>query len=226
MSEEWSGFDAVRAALDAGSRVLLLVRHGERMKIDHDDPTFGAAIPLTEEGRRTAAAFGRELAHYADDVQFCASPLRRTVMTAEDIAAGMGVAAPEIAEDDMIGNGSAFFADRLEVWRQFRDGHFFAKMTEYMTRGKVAGFADNAEATVAYERHVLSRFTARLGVFTTHDVFVAAYLYGKGVKRDWTPENWPHFLDAAALVIPPQGAMSVHFVRTGLSDGIVGVRQS
>lgn len=221
---EWAGFCGLRAELDAGRRVLLLVRHGERAKIDHDDPTFGAAIPLTEEGCRTAAAFGRELADYAGDVQFRASPLRRTVMTAQEIAAGMGIVAPEIVEDDAIGNGSAFFADRLEVWRQFRSGHFFAKMTEYMTRGSVPGFAENAAATAAYERYVLSRFTARLGIFATHDVFLAAYLYGKGVKCDWTPENWPHFLDAAALVLPPQGAPQAHFVRTGLSDGIVGVR--
>jgi len=224
MNGVWNGFDGIRAALDAGNRVLLLVRHGERAKIDHDDQTFGAAIPLTEEGRRTAVAFGRELADYASDVQFRASPLRRTVMTAEDIAAGMGISAPEVVEDDAIGNGSAFFSDRLEVWRQFRSGHFFAKMTEYMTTGSIPGFADNATATTAYERYVLSCFTSRLGVFTTHDVFVAAYLYGKGVKRDWTPENWPHFLDAAAIVLPKAGAPEAYFVRTGLSDGIVGVR--
>lgn len=224
MDGVWNGFARIRAALGAGSRVLLLVRHGERAKIDHDDPTFGAAIPLTAEGRRTAVAFGRELADYASDVQFRASPLRRTVMTAEDIAAGMGLAVQEVVEDDAIGNGSAFFEDRLEVWRQFRDGHFFKKMAEYLTTGSIPGFADNAAATVEYERHLLSCFTARLGVFATHDVFVAAYLYGKGVKRDWTPENWPHFLDAAALVLPKDGVPEVHFVRTGLSDGIVGVR--
>jgi hypothetical protein len=36
-------------------------------------------------------------------------------------------------------------------------------------------------------------------------------------------DTWPRFLDAAALLIGPDGTRRYAFVRTGLSDGIVGV---
>ena len=217
------GFADVRRELAAGNRVLLLVRHAERPRIDHEDRTFGAAVPLTANGERMCVDFGKALAGAAETVQFRASPLRRTVMSAELIAQGMGVAAPEIVEDDEIGNGSAFFADRGEVWQCFRDGHFFEVMLEYMAKGEMTGFAPIAAATAAYEDHVVPLFTAQLGIFTTHDVFVAAYLFGKGVKTDWSPDNWPRFLDAAAIVIEPSGRRRYALLRAGLSDRVTGV---
>ena len=74
-----------------GARVALMVRHAERPKMDPDDPTFGDALELTYEGTRTAEKLGVMLKEFADDVQFYASPLTRTRMTAELIAAGMGI---------------------------------------------------------------------------------------------------------------------------------------
>ena len=218
------GFDDVRAALARGERVLLLVRHAERPHIDHDDPSFGAALELTENGRRMSRDFGRALAGAADDVQFRASPLRRTVMTAELIAEGMGTPLEgPVAEDDLIGNGSAFVADRLAVWRLFRDRRFFHHMGEYMRRGEQVGFAPLASAATAYEDYALSCFTARLGIFTTHDVFIAAYLHARGVKTDFDESNWPRFMDAAAILIDPAGRRRYALLRSGLSTRVVGV---
>jgi len=217
------GFDDVRRELKAGNRVLLLVRHAERPHIDHEDRTFGETLPITENGKRMCVDFGAALRGSAADVQFRASPLRRTVMSAEYIACGLGVPSPEIPTDDAIGNGSAFFSDRLEVWRQFRDGRFFDRMHEFMTRGTVPGFAPLAAAGEAYERYVLSHFCSTLGIFATHDVFIAAYLYAKGVKRDWNADNWPRFLDAAAIVVEPSGRRRYELLRAGLSDRAVGV---
>ena len=42
--------DDVERELRGGNRVLLLVRHAERPHIDNEDPSFGAALGLTDEG--------------------------------------------------------------------------------------------------------------------------------------------------------------------------------
>lgn len=216
-------FATVRAELAAGNRVLLLVRHAERPHIDHEDKTFGAALPITENGRRMCRDFGVALAGASDDVQFRASPLRRTVMSAEEIAGGMGIVSPTIVQDNSIGNGSAFFADQLEVWRLFRDSRFFDHMVRYMREGVQVGFNQIDAAAEEYEEYVLSCFSGKLGIFTTHDVFIAAYLAAKGVKTDWDESNWPRFLDAAAIIIEPDGQRSYALLRAGLSDRATGV---
>ena len=77
------------AELRRGARAVLQVRHAERPKIDHDDPTFGDRLPITEAGMATALKFGAMLAEFRDDVTFVSSPLRRTRMTAAAIADGV-----------------------------------------------------------------------------------------------------------------------------------------
>lgn len=217
------GLDAVREELSRGNRVLLLVRHAERPHIDHEDPTFGESLPITENGQRMCEDFGRLMKGASDDVQFRASPLRRTVMSARHIARGMGLGDAEIPEDSAIGNGSAFVADVHEVWELFRDHHFFEHMGEYFQTGKARGFAACEAAGEAYERYVLSHFRGKFGIYLTHDVFVAAYLCAKGVKSDWNESDWPCFLDAAMIVLEPSGQRRYAFVRAGLSDRAIGV---
>ncbi len=219
---EWT-VDDVRAELARGCRVLLLTRHAERPKIDNDDPSFGDALPLTAEGQRTCEVLGRQLAGAASTVQFRASPLKRTVLTAQLIAKGMGIESPDIPEDAAIGNGSAFIESEAEVWELFRDGVFFPKMIAYLQAGVQRGFAPLAPAADAFERYVLSLFTAQLGIFTTHDVYLVAYLHARGVKTDFVYENWPRFLDIAAIVIDPNNTCRYGLVRTRLSPHCCGV---
>ena len=213
----------VRRELAGGSRVLLVVRHAERPKIGFDDKTFGASLPLTDEGARTSRAFGEMLRGASDDVQFRASPLRRTMMTAELIAEGMGLAGAEVVADAEIGNGSAFVADELEVWRLFSDGSFFEKMVRYMQDGVQRGFAPLAEAADAFESHAMDCFRARLGVFASHDVYIAAFLQARGVKTDLCMANWPRFLDSVAIIERPGGIRDYGFVRAGLSSRCCGI---
>ena len=213
----------VRDQLARGNRVLLVVRHSERPKIDGEDKTFGAALPLTPEGERLCLAYGRLLKGAADDVQFRASPLRRTVLTAQFIAEGLGIKVSEIPTDAAIGNGSAFIADELQVWELFRDGRFFEKMVDYLERGTQDGFNALGPSTKAFEDYCVSQFTGRLGVFTSHDVYLAAYAKGSGILASVTKDNWPRFLDAIAIVIRPDGSRDRAFVRAGLTDGICGV---
>ena len=217
-------FDDVIAELRRGSRVLLFVRHAERPKIDGDDPTFGESLPLTEEGWRTSVLFGERLKAFAGDVQFLSSPLRRTCMTAAGIAAGMGLGQIEIPTEPLIGNGTFYFADQPTVFELFRDRQFFSHLFTYMAQGTQRGFREIHEASDRLEDWALKTFTARLGIFTTHDLHNASYLYARGVKRDWTVENWVRFLDAAAIILKPDGVRCYALLRSGLSTGTVGVR--
>lgn len=222
-AEREIGFAEVREELARGNRVLLLVRHGERMRIDHEDPTFGETVPLTPTGEATARRFGAALRGSSAAVEFRASPLLRTVRTAELIAEEMGFSSADIVRDDLIGNASPFYSDRREAWQEFRNGRFFACAMEYLARGVRRGFSPLAPAAEAYEKYVTDIFTATLGVFVTHDIFIAAYLHAKGVKTDFNPDNWPRFLDAAAIFIEPSGRRRHAFVRTGLSTRACGI---
>ena len=217
--------DDIRHELEEGNRVLLLVRHGERGVIDHEDPTFGAAIPLTSNGLEMSRAFGAALRGAATDVQFRASPLLRTVQTAVLIAEGMGLEDVSIPTDPVVGNSCAFVADEHEVWDVFRDGTFFDRMLEYMHTGNLRGFAPLRNAADKYEAEQLVRFTGTLGIFTTHDIYIAAFLYAKGVKTDFSSTEWPRFLDATAIIIAPNGNRRIEYLRSGFSDGIRGIRQ-
>ena len=215
--------EEVKNEIAKGSRVLLLVRHAERPHIDHEDPSFGGDLALTAEGCRTARELGRMLAGCTAEVDFRASPLNRTVMTAELIAEGMGLGGAEVVRDAEIGNGGAFMADEREVFELFRDGRFFEKMRDYLEHGIQRGFAPLAAAADLYERHALGVFEKRLGIFTTHDIFVAAFLHARGVKTDFCEANWPRFLDTAAIIVDPNGSRRYAFVEPKLSVLACGV---
>lgn len=215
--------DEAVGEIENGSRALLMVRHGERPHIDHDDPTFGAALPLTEAGYEMSVTFGKRLSRFAAETQFLSSPLRRTRMTAQGIAEGMGMPDAEIPVDDLLGNSSFYFDDQRVVFELFRDGLFFEKIFDYFKAGRQTGFSDLASATDRLEEWCLGRFTARLGIFTTHDLYNGAFLHARGVKTDFNVSNWIRFLDSAAIFIRPDGSRRYALVRAGLSDRVTGV---
>ena len=206
-----------------GTRVILMVRHAERPKMDPNDPTFGDALALTYDGVRTAKMLGTALREFADDVQFYASPLTRTRMTAACIAEGMGVKEPEIPTDDLLGNGSFYYEDASQVLEVFKPQNFFTASFEYFHTAHQRGFRELYSATDACERWLTERFTKRLFVVTSHDLYIAAFLYARRAVDDFTRENWPRFLDGAAILVDPDGKRRYAFVRAGLSEGIVGV---
>ena len=213
----------VCAEISGGSRVLLMVRHAERPHIDHDDPTFGEELPITAAGAEASELFGRALAGLAPDVQFLASPLRRTRMTAEFIARGMGIPDAPIPVDPLLGNSSFYFSDQHEVFELFRDGSFFEKIFSYFANGTLGGFNEIGQASDKLEEWCLERFTARLGIFTTHDLYIGAYLHARKVKTDFTVSTWLRFLDSAAILLRPDGTRDYALVRAGLSDRCTGV---
>lgn len=206
----------VHKALANGERVLLLTRHAERPHIDPEDPTFGEDLPITEAGERMAVEYGRMLRTSAD-VQFMASPLRRTRLTAAKIAEGMGLADKwnfdTIPTDALIGNASHYYADPRKVWEIFRGGEFYRLSFEYCRTGEQTGFRPLHAAAEMHEAHVLANFTAQLGIFTSHDLFIAAFLSARGVYSGWKVDTWVQYLDSAAIIIAPDGARRYAFVR-------------
>ena len=215
--------DDILSELRRGTRIILQVRHAERPKMDPDDPTFGDSLPLTAEGIRTARAFGESFKGWRE-VQFYASPLRRTRMTAEEIAAGMGIANPNIPTDALLGNESFYYNDALQVLDVFKPDNFFKASFEYFATGHQRGFNELHQATDALEEWLIQHQTRQLFIATTHDLYIAAFLSARGTVPVFTKENWPRFLDAAAILIDPiTHARRYALVRTNLSDGICGV---
>ena len=215
--------EELKEELRRGTRVVLMVRHAERPKMDPDDPTFGDVLPLTYDGARTAKKLGAELREFAGDVQFYASPLRRTRMTAACVAEGMGLADAEIPTDDLLGNGSFFYEDASQVLEVFKPANFFPASFEYFHTGRQRGFKELYAAADACESWHLERFSKRLFVVATHDLYIAAFLYARKAVADFTRETWVRFLDGGAILIAPDGTRRYALVRTGLSEGIVGV---
>jgi len=207
-----------------GARATLLVRHGERPKMDPDDPSFGDALALTPEGVRTATELGVRLKEFAGDVSFYASPLTRTRMTAACMAAGMGIPGAPVPTDGRLGNDSFYYADAAQVLEIFQPKNFFPACFEYYRTGRQKGFNDLYEATDTWEAWIDANWRTRLFVVTTHDCYVAAFLAARRAVTDWSKENWPRFLDAGAILSYPDGRRRYALVRTGLSSGIVGVR--
>ena len=211
------------AELDRGNRVLLMVRHAERPPISDDDPTFGQTLPLTETGRQTSRQLGELLRDQAAGAQFLSSPLLRTVMTAEGIAAGMGLPDAPIPTAPELGNSSFYFSDQREDYELFSQSDFFDEIFRYMARGTLRGFNEIHAASDRLEAWCLERFTGRLGIFTTHDLYIGAYLHARGVETHFTRANWLRFLDAAAIILAPDGTRRYALMRAGLSDRCTGV---
>ena len=205
-----------------GVRCALQVRHAERPRIDPNDPSFGDALALTEEGQRTARLLGEALAAFKDEVTFWASPLRRTTMTAELMAAGMGVESAAIPTDGRIGNETFYFADPAEVLDVFKPENFLNACFEYYRVGEMHAFHNLYEASDKLENWLLERLEKKLLVATTHDCYIAAYLAAKN-GMEFTRDNWPRFLDGGATFVYPDGSKKHVLVRTSFSQGICGV---
>ena len=207
-----------------GARVALMVRHAERPKMDPDDPTFGDALELTYDGTRTAKRLGAMLGEFAGDVQFYASPLTRTRMTAACIAEGMGVPDAPVPTDELLGNGSFYYDDPAEVLDVFKPKNFFPACIEYFRTAHQRGFRELYAATDEFEKWIDARWKSRLFIISTHDLYIAAFLYARKVG-EFSKENWPRFLDGGAIIDGADGRRRYALVRTGLSTGIVGVHR-
>ena len=218
--------EELKEELRRGVRCALQVRHAERPKMDPDDPTFGDALPLTAEGERTATRLGELLKEFKDETTFWSSPLRRTRMTAECIARGMGFfELPSIPVYEKLGNSSFFYDDPLVVLEVFKNDEFFHACFEYQRVGEYRGFRNLYTASDELEAWLISKLEKQLLIATTHDCYIADFLAARGVcEEGFSRDNWTRFLDGGAILIDKDGNRRYALVSAGLSTGICGVK--
>ena len=213
----------VKAALNRGCKVTILIRHAERPPLEEGDATFGASLALTERGWRMARQFGALLANTAcpKSVAFYASGTFRTVQTACGMAMGLDAAKPEnsierkIALAEFLGSASPFFGASKERMALIAEGRYRERLNEYFRCGKMRGYRPLGRATGSMEAHLhaLHRSGGNLVVAVTHDINIAAFLAGCGVVSSFTEEAWPDYLDAAVVIAGPGRKREYGFLR-------------
>ena len=202
------GLEHVRAALERGCRAALFIRHSERPAIRTDDKDFGRFLGLTPRGIDLARAAGAHLAGIAD-AQFFASPMTRCQATARHFAEGMGIPDPTVTDADQLGVRGFFYDDVHAVQEQMRRQGYIAYMLDYLRDGIAPHSRPLAPATGQLADWLRQQTTARLGVFVSHDIFIAAFLTGLNI-RTYTAADWVGFLHGAALVETPGSGWTCH----------------
>ena len=213
----------VKAAIDKGCQVTILIRHAERPPLGEGDATFGASLALMERGWRMARQFGALLANTVrpKSVAFYASGTFRTIQTACGLAMGLDAAKPEnsierkIGLAEFLGSDSPFFGACEERMALSAEGHYHDRMNEYFRSGTMRGYRPLGAAAGAMEArlHALHRSGENLVVAVTHDINVAAFLAGRGVVASFTDETWPDYLDAAVVIEGPGRIREYGFMR-------------
>lgn len=202
-------------AIRAGSKVALLIRHAERPPLDPGDTSFGATLPITDRGRKTAEYLGMRLSHLVtpDRIRAYASSTLRTVQTAESILKGVqeeGYAGPlgKVSIEPVLGSDSPFFGSLDERMALIAEGRYRERLNDYFETGVQRGYTPLAAATDRMEGRLgaLMPRAGGLTVAVTHDVNVACFLAGRDVVTSFTEETWPFYLDAAVMIESTDGS--------------------
>jgi broad specificity phosphatase PhoE len=178
--------------------ITVLLRHGETPMSVQKRYVGRSDVPLTDLGVRQAGAAAKRLASVGLDV-IVTSPLRRTVQTAEEVAAATG--APVVADE-------GFRETDFGAW----EGLTFAEVRERWPAEMTAWLADPAVAPPGGES------------FTEVSERVAAAVYRVLAARDRqavlivshvTPIK---MLVARALLAPPAALFRMHLDVAALSE--------
>ena len=81
---------------------------------------------------------------------------------------------------------------------------------------KKLGYRSLASATDEFEDWLIetSRLSGQpLTIAVTHDINVASFLAGRGVVTSFTNETWPHYLDAAVIMLDGLGYAEYGFLK-------------
>lgn len=82
--------------------------------------------------------------------------------------------------------------------------------------GTQLGYRPLAPATDAFEDWLIETSGMSEKPFTiavTHDINVASFLAGRGVVTSFTNETWPHYLDAAVIMLDGLGYAEYGFLK-------------
>lgn len=179
-------------------RAILLMRHAERPKIEEDDPTFGKNLDLTEAGIHMTKTVGAQLSGI-ENCRFGASPMRRTRKTARLLAAAMGLENVDVFDAPEAGTRGLWVEsiDRLHAGHQKEGSAYFTD--RYLRSGRADGYQPIHKGTARMTDWLIQTdFGAACTVILSHDIFIAAFLQGLGV-RDFGSKNWVGYLQGAAL---------------------------
>jgi ribonuclease H / adenosylcobalamin/alpha-ribazole phosphatase len=176
----------------------VLLRHGQTPMSVQKRYAGRSDAPLTDLGVRQAAAAAKRLASVGLDV-IVASPLRRAVRTAEEVAAATG--APMVTDE-------GFRETDFGAW----EGLTFAEVRERWPAEMTAWLADPAVAPPGGESfaEVSSRVTAAL-----HRALAARERQAVLIVSHVTPIK---MLVAKALLAPPSALYRMHLDVAALSE--------
>lgn len=219
----------IEEAIKNGGNAILLLRHAERPPLDPGDTTFGMNLPITERGRETARRYGMKLSHIVepDAVRVYASETLRTRQTAECILEGLCEEgqrkAPLVTLLPELGSESPFFGRLDERMALIFEGRYRDRLNEYFREGIQSGYKPLAVATEKMKETLLSleKEEVPLVVAVTHDINVAAFLAGCGIKTEFDESLWPYYLDAALILQMKNGEKRYGYFRHDPSfDGL------
>jgi broad specificity phosphatase PhoE len=196
--KETIDFKKIRELLDSGERVMLFIRHSERPPICTDDKEFGRHLALTERGIAMAVEAGGRFKGVAR-AAFFASPMQRCRMTAEHIAAGMGITGAEIVDAPQIGVTSFYMnPDSHAVQALMKQRGYMQFMVDYLNQGSAPHMNDIEPATRTTLEWMRTAACEGLTVFVSHDMYITAFLTALGVRR-FHGSDWIGFLHAAVV---------------------------
>ncbi|MEI7901990.1 MAG: histidine phosphatase family protein [bacterium] len=201
-------FAHIRSALTQGHRVALFIRHSERPEISPEDKDFGKHLGLTPRGVEQAREAGSRFAGFSD-VRFFASPMARCRLTAQHFAEGMGFETPVVEDADPLGVRGYYFDDPYAVQDLMRRQGYMAYMLDYLRHGIAPHSRPIDPATAQTAEWLKCQTTTQLGVYVSHDIFIASFLTGLKI-RTFTADNWVGFLHGAALIHMPASGWICH----------------
>jgi len=170
----------------------MLIRHSVRGPLPDGHEAY--VEPLTADGHRLALALGHYLGDRLRSVS--ASPLTRTMQTADRMAEGAGLDSPTWP-DTLLGDPGVFVVDDRagDNWSALGHAEVIRHLVEEAE--PLPGCADPDAAARFLVHHLLSTVKDELGVhaFVTHDSLVTATA-ARMLGHPLTQNDWPHYLEA------------------------------
>ena len=185
-------------------KCILLIRHAKRPPIEKNDASFGENLGLTESGSRMAQDCGIRLKGLKN-CSFHASPMRRTRETARLIAQGMNFWDCPVVDAPEAGIPGLWVLDQKVTHRHYEEEGSAVFTDRYLHTGCAEGYRPISDGTRLMSDWLTTHdFGARCSIITSHDIFIAGFLQGLGV-RPFDSTQWVGFLQGAALVQDADG---------------------
>lgn len=182
------------AELPTDRPVAMLIRHSVR---DHLPPgEAGYLLPITDIGERLALELGALLGGRLRSLH--ASPLLRTMQTAQRLAEGADLRDARTREDRLLGDPGVFVLDEVAAGAAWRDLGHEAVMAHLVAGDHLPGLAAPDPAARFLVRHMLAAADGRAGIhaFVTHDSLITATA-ARLLDTPLGQEDWPWYLEAA-----------------------------